>query len=233
MKIALAGISHETNTYCAGQTPYSAFYTYRGKAMLATAGQQSDIGGAVDQCTKLGVEIAPILFASTQPSGTIEREAYEQLKEEILSGIMAEQDLDGCVLLLHGAGVVDGIEDLEADLCRAVRDLLPDKPIAASFDLHGNVSQSMADQLNGVFACHHYPHIDLHLRAGEAVQCVYDMVETGVKTVCKVVLNTAPKRQRKNNQKVSLCQEEQKLKNGFPLPIPFTVAWTPPSLSIA
>lgn len=187
MKIALAGISHETNSYCQGQTPYSAFYTYRGETMLQTAGQQSDMGGAVDRCAALGVEAVPILFASTQPSGVIERDAYEQLKEEILSGLAAQPDMDGCVLLLHGAGVVDGIEDLEADLCRAVRQLLGDKPMAASFDLHGNISQDMAGQLNGIFACHHYPHIDLHERAAEAVQCVYDMAITGRKTVCNVI----------------------------------------------
>lgn len=187
MRIAIAGISHETNTYCQGQTPLSAFYTYRGEHMLITSGQQSDMGGAVDKCRALGIEAVPILFASTQPSGVIERSAYETLKDEILVGIQAEADLDGCVLLLHGAGVVDGIEDLEADLCAAVRALLPEKPIAASFDLHGNVSQDMADQLNGVFACRHYPHIDLHKRAADAVQCVYDMVGNGVLNRCEVI----------------------------------------------
>jgi microcystin degradation protein MlrC len=187
MRIAIAGVSHETNTYCQGQTPLSAFYTYRGERILATSGQQSDMGGAVDKCQALGVEAVPILFASTQPSGVIERAAYESLKDEILAGIQVESELDGCVLLLHGAGVVDGIEDLEADLCAAVRALLPETPIAASFDLHGNVSQAMADSLNGVFACRHYPHIDLHESAADAVQCVYDMVGSGARNRCEVI----------------------------------------------
>ena len=186
MRIALAGISHETNTYCHGQTPLSAFYVYRGEDMLGTTGQESDVGGAVDRCHELGVEIVPVLFASTQPSGVIERAAYEDMKEEILQGLAQTADLDGCVLLLHGAGVVDGIEDLEGDLATAVRAQLGEKPIAASFDLHGNVTQTMADQLNGVFACHHYPHVDLHKRAAEAVTCVYNMATTGVETRCRV-----------------------------------------------
>jgi len=186
-RIALAGISHETNTYCAGFTPKADFYTYRGPRMLDKAGQESDVGGAVDACQQLGCEAVPILFASTQPSGTIERAAYDEFKQEILDGLAAAGPVDGCVLLLHGAGVVDGIQDLEGDLAAAVREQLGDVPITASFDLHGNLTQHMADQLNGVFVCHHYPHVDLHQRAAEAVAAVDDMVATGQRARCSLI----------------------------------------------
>ncbi len=186
-RIALAGISHETNTYCAGQTQKSDFYTYRGARMLATSGQESDVGGAVDACRQRGCEAVPILFASTQPSGTIERRAYEDFKEEILHGLANAGALDGCVLLLHGAGVVDGIADLEGDLAAAVREQLGDIPICASFDLHGNLTRHMTDQLNGVFVCHHYPHVDLHLRAAEAVAAVHEMAESKRRAHCQLI----------------------------------------------
>jgi len=187
MRIALAGISHETNTYCGGQTRKADFYTFRGAELLNTAGQESDVGGAVDACARLDCEAVPILFATTQPSGTIEREAYEDLKAEILDGLAQAGPFDGCVLLLHGAGVVDGIADLEGDLAAGVRKTLGDVPITASFDLHGNITQAMADQLNGIFVCHHYPHIDLHLRAAEAVACVVDMAKSGRRARCEVI----------------------------------------------
>ncbi|MCR9259588.1 MAG: M81 family metallopeptidase [Pseudomonadaceae bacterium] len=187
LRIALAGISHETNTYCQGQTPKADFYTLRGAKMLASAGQESDVGGAVDACVSQGFEPVPVLFASTQPSGTIAREAYEEFKEEILTGLTAAAPLDGCVLLLHGAGVVDGIEDLEGDLAQAVREVLGDIPITATFDLHGNATQFMADQLNGIFVCRQYPHIDLHLRAADAVAAILDMLERGVNATCHLL----------------------------------------------
>jgi microcystin degradation protein MlrC len=41
--------------------------------------------------------------------------------------------------------------------------------------------------LNGVFACRHYPHIDLHESAADAVQCVYDMVGSGARNRCEVI----------------------------------------------
>ena len=95
MRIALCGISHETNTYCQASTPYSAFYTYRGAAMLKAAGQQSDLGGAVDRCTALGVDLVPTLYAATQPSGAIERTAYDDFKAEILAALAASLPVDG------------------------------------------------------------------------------------------------------------------------------------------
>lgn len=187
MRIALAGISHETNTYCQGLTLEKDFYVYRGAKILTTAGQESDMGGAVDACSRLGCEPVPIIFAGAQPSGIISREVYWGFKDEILSSLQNAGPLDGCVLLMHGAGVVEGIEDLEGDLAASVRALLGDVPIAASFDLHGNVTQNMADQLNAMFACHHYPHIDLHLRAAEAVSAVFDMATHGTRGICKVL----------------------------------------------
>ncbi len=187
MRIALGGIVHETNTYCKEPTPYDAFYAYRGEEMFETSGQQSDLGGAIDACADLGIEVVPLVYAITQPSGTIEREAYEAFKEEILNGLAQAGTVDGVVLLLHGAGVVEGLPDLEADLAGAVRDAVGDVPIAASFDLHGNVTQAMADQLNGIFACRQYPHIDLHERARDAVHHVHQMVETNTRATCEVI----------------------------------------------
>lgn len=175
MRIALAGISHETNTYCSGLTTAADFHVLRSERLLATGGQESDIGSAVSACRVHGADPVPILYASAQPSATIEQATYTAFRREIVEGLARAGPLDGVVLCLHGAGVVEGIEDLEADLALAIRTAVgPDVPIAASFDLHGNVSQAMADALDGVFACHHYPHIDLHEVAAEAVACVVD-----------------------------------------------------------
>jgi len=172
MRIAIAGISHETNTYCQGFTTAADFHLQRADAMRAAAGQETDVGGAMAACERLGVTAVPILFAQTQPSGTIERAAFEVFADEILAGI-GKANADAIVLLLHGAGVADGLPDIEGELAARVRALVGDNiPVAATFDLHGNITARMCDALNGVFACHHYPHIDLHTQAECAVEHV-------------------------------------------------------------
>ena len=88
---------------------------------------------------------------------------------------------------LHGAGVVQGLSDLEGDLTQAIRQQVGEAiPITAAFDLHGNISQSMADALDGTFSCHLYPHTDMHLRAVEAIDLIVDMIENDFRPVTHV-----------------------------------------------
>ncbi|HIG43814.1 MAG: M81 family metallopeptidase [bacterium] len=187
MKIAIAGISHETNTYCRGETQLNDFRITRGKKILQQLGMETSTGGALQACIDLGLDAVPVLIAWTQPSGTIALDAYLSMKQEILDGIEEQSPVDGVFLDLHGAGVVNGIEDLEGDLASSIRKLVGEAvPICASFDLHGNITQIMADALDGVFACHQYPHIDMHLRAAEAVQLIVDMLKDNFRPVLHV-----------------------------------------------
>jgi microcystin degradation protein MlrC len=103
VRIAIAGIGHETNTYCRDQTELSDFHISRGRKLFKSRGTTTSVGGALEACETLGVEAIPIMVAGTQPSGTINRDAYESMKAEILAGISQEAPLDGVYLELHGA----------------------------------------------------------------------------------------------------------------------------------
>jgi microcystin degradation protein MlrC len=187
VKVAIAGIAHETNTYCRGLTEAKDFHQLRGERLFLARGTETSLGGALKACDELGIDVVPVLICDAQPSGTIARETYDAFKAEILRGIGAVLPLDGVFLALHGAGVVDGIEDLEGDLCAAVRELIGEAvPLTAGFDLHGNVTQAMADVLDGAFACHQYPHIDMHLRAEEAIRLIVRMHDEGFRPVLHV-----------------------------------------------
>ena len=190
MRIAIAGISHETNSYCKDLTNGEAFRVLRGDDLLATDGQETDVGGMVNALRALGMQPIPIIACDAQPSGVIERNAYTAFKQQILDGLSAER-CDAVLLALHGAGVVEGIDDLEGDLCVAVRALVgADVPLVATFDLHGNITQTMGDALDGVFACHQYPHIDMHHRSREAADLIVRLVNAELTT--SVFVETLP-----------------------------------------
>ena len=179
MRIAIAGIIHETNTYCRDQTTTVDFQQFRGT--------ETSIGGALAICAELGIEVVPLLVVSAQPSGIVELETYQAFKAEILQGLAPQLPIDGIFLDLHGAGVVDGIHDLEGDLVQAIRDLVgPNTAITATFDLHGNITAAMVEALDGTFACHQYPHIDLHWRAREAIKLIRRMATENLKPVSYV-----------------------------------------------
>jgi microcystin degradation protein MlrC len=174
MRIALGGIIHETNTYCPGQTPLEDFEVWRGEEIVAKSkGYHTFAGGVIDAADALGAEIVPILTADTNPSGTIARDAYEALRDELLAGIRDAGALDAVVLTLHGAGVADGYDDLEGDLCRQVRALIgPDMPLVITLDIHSNITPEMADAVDCMFGDNYYPEIDGYDRATEAVNAI-------------------------------------------------------------
>jgi microcystin degradation protein MlrC len=69
--------------------------------------------------------------------------------------------------------VVEGIDDPESDIVSRVREIVgPDVPIVGSFDLHGNITQEMADGFDAFFGFRLYPHEDMHESGVEAIEMI-------------------------------------------------------------
>lgn len=176
MRIALGGISHETNTYAdavSGPTGLDRFVVRRGDRVLRSRGTDTYVGGFLDGCDEIGAEPVPTLWAWAGPSGTITAEAFAALRDELLQRLQDASPFDAVALELHGAGVVEGIDDLEGHLGAEVRRLVgPDVPIVAALDLHGNITDQMAEVFDVFFGNHLYPHTDGRERGYEAVAAV-------------------------------------------------------------
>jgi microcystin degradation protein MlrC len=127
----------------------------------------------IDAAEALSASVAPTFYARATPSGVIEAQAYHSMLGELLAGIRSAMPVDAVALALHGAGVVDGMDDLEGHLCQAVRSLVgPEVKIVATLDLHGNVTQAMADATDMCFGVHFYPHTDGFERGREALNAI-------------------------------------------------------------
>jgi len=187
-RVAVGGISHETNTYCKEQTQLNDFVIWRGEEIMANSrGVRSYLGGMLQGAAQLGACVVPTFFARATPSGTIAAPAYQAMRGELLAGVEAALPLDAVALSLHGAGVVDGTDDLEADLCQAVRDLVgPEVKIVVSLDLHGNVTQAMVDAADICYGVHHYPHTDGYERGQEAVAAIPSLLNGEWKPISHV-----------------------------------------------
>jgi len=105
------------------------------------------------------------------PSGTIARQDFARLLDELITAIRTALPVDGVALALHGADVAEGDDDIEATILGAVRDLVGERiPIVATLDLHGNMTQEMLKHSTGLFGVNFYPHVDSYERGREAVQ---------------------------------------------------------------
>ncbi len=62
---------------------------------------------------------------------------------------------------MHGAMYVEGMNDAEGDWYEATRRVVgPDCILSASYDLHGNISQRIVDNLDAITAYRTAPHVD-------------------------------------------------------------------------
>jgi microcystin degradation protein MlrC len=176
MRVAIGGFTHETNTFAdaiTGTTGLDRFMVRRGPELLRSRGTATFVAGFLDACNEIGAAPLPTLWALAYPSGTITADAYEALKAELLDRLRALLPVDAVALELHGAGVVEGIDDAEGDLATAVRGVVgPDVPIVAALDLHGNVTERMAETLDAFFGNQLYPHTDSYERGHEAVSAL-------------------------------------------------------------
>lgn len=171
MRLALGGFDTETNTFSATPTRLEDFVVTRGDELLAVEeGTRTYLGGMIERGRELGATLLPLLNAYGEPSGLVEADAYRVLKEELLERLAAALPLDAVALSLHGAAVVDGVSQPERDLLAAVREVVgTGVPIVATLDLHGNVTQVLADAADLLLGCREYPHVDLWERGWEAV----------------------------------------------------------------
>jgi len=191
MRVAVGGITHETNTYAVettGMTGVDEFVIVRGQEIVEREkGVRTYVGGMLDAAAAIGAEVIPTLLARAEPSGTISADAYASMKAELLALIEAAMPVDAVALELHGAGVVDGAPDLEGDLGAAVRQLVgPDVPLVAAFDLHGNATEAMVEAFDVMLPVHLYPHTDTYERGYEAVELLPGIISGATKPTLHV-----------------------------------------------
>lgn len=176
MRIAVAGLHTECSTYNPVLAREADFRVLRGPSMLKDA--------YFDFLTHFPAEFITVLHARAIAGGPVERGIYESWKAEILEGIKAALPLDGVYLAMHGAMFVEGMFDAEGDFISAVREVVgPDVLIAASYDLHGNVSQKIIDSLDIFSTYRTAPHIDVPDTMRRAVTMLVRALKTGQRPV--------------------------------------------------
>ncbi|HTN02114.1 MAG TPA: M81 family metallopeptidase [Planctomycetaceae bacterium] len=193
MRIAIGGVSHETSSFSVRPTTLHDFETgfglFRGSQIVERfRGANICTGGFLEGAERYGFEAVPLLWTFAYPSGVIEAAAYATLKAEFLERLrQAEAEggpVDGVLLDLHGAMVVEGIDDGDGDFVESVRAAIgPDRPIVVTFDLHGNHTQRRIDAATAVIGFDTYPHVDMAERGREAADLIVATLQGKVRPV--------------------------------------------------
>lgn len=173
MRVLLAGIVHETNTFADKPTDLDEFAAnglFRGDELLGLAGTNTVIGGAVAAAKELGIELIPVIATSAIPGGLVTDRVFELVVGAIEESLSTSRP-DAIVLDLHGAMVTESFDDGDGAVLERVRRAAgPDMPIFATLDLHANVGPQMLSNPTALIPFDTYPHIDNAERGKEAMQ---------------------------------------------------------------
>src|SRR6185295_12950519 len=108
MKIVIAQMQHETNTFSPVPTPWEAFGNngpFLGQAAYeALKGTRVPMAAFIDLAEGAGAELVTPVAAWANPSGPVDGAAYDRICELICEAVSA--GCDAVMLDLHGAMVV-------------------------------------------------------------------------------------------------------------------------------
>jgi microcystin degradation protein MlrC len=184
MKIALAGMSHESNTFNRVKTGLESFDLTDGEGFLQQGRTDSSASGFYKGLTGNGREVVPLFFARAIPSGTVKLEAYEYIKSQILKNLCAKGPWDAVCLALHGSMAVEGLYDPEGDLLEAVRFVVGFKvPIVCALDMHATLTERMALLSDGYAVFRTAPHIDAFETGVRAADILLKTLKRKKKTI--------------------------------------------------
>jgi microcystin degradation protein MlrC len=178
--VLTAEFAHESNTFSIRPTDLAAFrarlFLHGSAAVVEREGANTDIAGFMDMARAQGWQTRHAISVSASPAGPVTRAAFDEIAGCILAAAKAGP-LDGILLGLHGAMVVEDHPDGEGLLLERLRAVVgPDLPIAVTLDPHANVTARMCDLAQVVMSYSTYPHVDMRDTARRAASLLHRMM---------------------------------------------------------
>lgn len=186
MKVLIGHFGHEANTFAENKTTYQDFIgrgIWIGEESIQKAeGTAVYLGGIIRACREENIEMIPTC-AYTCAAPTLTRECVDKMMAHILPVAQKhKEEIDGVCFALHGAGVAEGIDDLESYVLTELRKILGNIPITVCLDLHGNITKEMTMLADGLFGIRKYPHTDKDLSGYKAMKVLAKILRGQLQT---------------------------------------------------
>lgn len=165
LRIALLGISHESNTFLDRPTTLPDFekghWLFGSDIIREYRNAFHEIGGMIEALDGEETELVPVMFAEATPGGIITSETYNHLLQKMMQELEDILPVDGCLVVPHGAAVSESFADMDGHWLSLLRERVgKDVPIVGTLDPHANVSPLMAASADALIAYKTNPHID-------------------------------------------------------------------------
>ena len=185
-RILVGGLHHESDTFNPIITNKDDIWVKRGEQLIEEIGKDS-CSGIVKTLIDNDFEVVPTLIARAVPNGVWDKQYYLELKNELISKVKAEKNLDAICLSLHGSMRVEGIGEAEGDLLEAIREIYPDILIVSSLDMHATITEKMIKYCDGFVGYKCAPHTDTFETGVHAANIVIESLEKNIKPTMSAV----------------------------------------------
>jgi microcystin degradation protein MlrC len=191
MRIAALGLHHETNTFSSFPTNYESFSASSYGGILRGGdierhqrATHSTFAGYFQAADEFGFDLEPLLFAVNDPSGTITRQAFDTIVNDMMRLLADGGPWDGVLLNQMGAAVSEQFPDVDGEIAARTKAVVgPRVPVVMTLDLHANMSQKMAEHTQAIVVYRTNPHLDAVERAVDACEILVRTIKGEIQPV--------------------------------------------------
>ena len=190
--VAIGGLMHESNSFNPSKTTLSDFGSNRGTSGSDTLDSwrstSTELAGYLEGADAEGFDVYQGYFASATPKGPLTKETFDVLTERLIASLKKAPKIDGILLALHGAMVVDGHPQGDEEIVRRVRAAFGSSiPVVVTHDFHGNPSPELIRMTTALVSYQQNPHLDTKLRGRRAASIIARTLRAEVKPVQAIV----------------------------------------------
>lgn len=169
-RVLICEFHQESDTFNPITMPLSVFAAYRyaegQEAYDRCKEQVCAFHGMIDSVEEAGGEAIPAISLYSSSGGRVADDVYQLLCERTRYYIETAGHLDGVFVSLHGACCTESLDDASGTYLEYIRSLVgQEMVVAASFDLHGNITEKILKNADIVCGYQSYPHVD-HYETG-------------------------------------------------------------------
>ena len=164
-RVFLCGIQQETASFNPNLTPLEEFigngYRQGEDLVNGQRGVQSCAGGMIAAAEENGYTVVGGVSINCHSGGAAKDEVARWFLDQTLPALREAMPVEAVLVTLHGATQSDVSDDVCDDVLTAIREVVgEDVVIAASCDLHGNVTERMMRAADYISGYQTYPHLD-------------------------------------------------------------------------
>lgn len=166
MRVVVGGLMQESNSFSPIRADLDGFrhgYLVAGTDILERfRGKGAELSGFIAAAAAQDVEVVPTVAAWASSAGHLASADFHWLVTRLIDGVRAAGKCDGVLLCLHGAWVAEDEPDADGFVLARIREVVgPAVPIAATLDIHANVTRQMVEQADVLVGYRTYPHVDM------------------------------------------------------------------------